>query len=336
MDHITSHHERNANIELLRIIAMLWIIADHFSLHGGFNFQTDSITLNNLWYQFKLMGGGIGNSIFIITSGYFLINSPKINLNRLKILWLEIFFYSVSIYTILLSFGYVKFKIIDLVKILMPVTFRQWWFVTCYFTIYLIHPFINSFFKSISKNLYRTILIIFLILPIIMRVDRGLREIIWFIYLYIVGGYIRLYADNFGNKKYILLALFGIIINFVLTVIFDMLNFHRPLLFGYATLLYGRIIYITFFISVCLFIFFKHLKIDIPLINLISSCTLGVYLIHENKILRPVIWQNIFKNASYQDSPYLIIYSVFVIVCVYISCVIIELLRQKIKKIIAR
>lgn len=48
---------RQSNIELLRIIAMLLIVAYHFGIHSGFNYSTDSITINRLWVQF-IQGGG--------------------------------------------------------------------------------------------------------------------------------------------------------------------------------------------------------------------------------------------------------------------------------------
>ena len=44
--------QRQSNIELLRIFAMIIIIGHHFSVHGGFNFSTDVINLNRLWTQF--------------------------------------------------------------------------------------------------------------------------------------------------------------------------------------------------------------------------------------------------------------------------------------------
>lgn len=62
-------------------------------------------------------------------------------------------------------------------------------------------------------------------------------------------------------------------------------------------------------------------------INIISSATFGVYLIHDNGYVRPFIWKTVFKNAAYSESKYLIPYSIFVIAIVFVICTIIELLR---------
>ena len=81
-------------------------------------------------------------------------------------------------------------------------------------------------------------------------------------------------------------------------------------------------------ISVGLFIGFS--KIDIGcrrIINIISSTTFGVYLIHDNKYIRSFIWDRVFNNAAYADSDLLILYSLYVISSVYICCTLIELLR---------
>ena len=54
------HALRQSNIELLRIVAMVLIVAHHFAVHGGFDFPLANITVNRLWIQFIQIGGKIG------------------------------------------------------------------------------------------------------------------------------------------------------------------------------------------------------------------------------------------------------------------------------------
>jgi hypothetical protein len=68
-------------------------------------------------------------------------------------------------------------------------------------------------------------------------------------------------------------------------------------------------------------------------INMIASATFGVYLIHDNNIIRKSLWIDWFRNAEYQDSLLLIPYSIFVVAVVYIVCSIIDLLRRYIIEI---
>ncbi len=57
---------RESNIELLRIIAMILIIAFHFAIHGSFDYKTTGITISCLWYNFILMGGKVDVDIFVL------------------------------------------------------------------------------------------------------------------------------------------------------------------------------------------------------------------------------------------------------------------------------
>jgi hypothetical protein len=64
-----------------------------------------------------------------------------------------------------------------------------------------------------------------------------------------------------------------------------------------------------------------------------ASATFGVYLIHDNDIIRKLLWLDWFRNAEYQDSLLLIPYSIFVVAVVYIVCATIDLLRRYIIEI---
>ena len=88
---------RQSNIELLRIIAMVIIVAHHFAVHGGFDFPIETVAPNRLWIQFLALGGKIGVNIFVLISGYFLIDAKSLKKVKVLKLWLQIFTYSASI-----------------------------------------------------------------------------------------------------------------------------------------------------------------------------------------------------------------------------------------------
>ena len=67
---------RNSAIELLRIISMIMIVFHHFAVHGGFDFGA-SLSPTHFWYNFILMGGKIGVNVFVLISGYYLIDNDK-------------------------------------------------------------------------------------------------------------------------------------------------------------------------------------------------------------------------------------------------------------------
>ena len=84
---------RESNFELLRIISMILIVLHHYALHGGL-FQPNN--LNEKVGLFILLGGKIGVNVFVIISGYFLVNS-KFRIKKLLQLIGQVYFYAIFI-----------------------------------------------------------------------------------------------------------------------------------------------------------------------------------------------------------------------------------------------
>lgn len=318
---------RQSNIELLRIIAMIFIIAHHFAVHGGFNFSTDIITVNSLWIQFIKIGGKIGVNIFVLISGYFLINTKTVKTSKAFKLWFQIFSYSVLIYMLFVLIGLEPFGKRNFIKQCLPITYSKWWFASTYFILYLLCPFINKLLVSLDKKSYLNLLIIlgvcWCIIPTLTNETVQSNSLLWFIFLYSLSGYIRLHGSTSKIK-----GITYITLSFIITVI-TWLSSILICKFEIKTLeFYGMQKLPILIISLLLLKGFLQINIKPNrVINIISSATFGVYLIHDNGYIRPFIWKTIFKNAAYSRSKYLIPYSIFVIAIVFIICTIIELLR---------
>ena len=193
--------QRNSSIELLRIISMVMIMFHHFAIHGNFDFATASVSVSRMWLNLILMGGKISVDLFVLISGYFLISDTKaLNLKRIFKLWGQVFFYSVVIYVITCAFGISQFSLTDLVKCIFPITFSQWRFASTYFVLYFLHPFINKFLCSVSKKVYQSLLVLLIIfwsvIPTLTATQFESNSLLWFMLLYAIAGYIKLYGLN--------------------------------------------------------------------------------------------------------------------------------------------
>lgn len=62
---MSNEKNRQSNIECLRILAMLLIVAHHFSVHGGGNFL-EQFTTNYVWTEFISSGGKVGVNLFVL------------------------------------------------------------------------------------------------------------------------------------------------------------------------------------------------------------------------------------------------------------------------------
>lgn len=320
-------NQRDSSIELLRIISMIMIVFHHFAVHGNFLYPKNDFSISYFWYNFIGMWGKVGVNLFVLISGYFLINSkaPIFNLKRILKFWGQVFFYSTSLYLIFGFFGLTNdFGIKVFIKRCLPIMFSSWWFATTYFVLYLIHPFFNKLLNNLDKKTYQNLLILlvvcFSIIPTLTNSIFQGNALLCFITLYAIAGYIRNYGFNkkFSSKHYFLLFFAMSLFTYVLTI-----KKHS------ITFISSEKLYILL-ISVSLFMLFTNLKMNYhKWINTIASATFGVYLIHDYYVVRPILWKNIFNNVQFQDSIMLIPYSIIVVLIVYITCTIIDLIRQK-------
>lgn len=325
---------RQSNFELLRIIAMIIIIAAHFSVHGGFEFSSTTISFNKLWIQFIQMGGNIGVNIFVLISGYFLISQQSIKTKKVIKLWGQIFFYSIVIFIVFVSLGIESFSFIELMKNLLPITSSRWWFASTYFVLYLLVPYLNKLLCSLSQKQYTNFLILILILWCLIPTFTGQafqsNILLWFVVLYSFSGYIKLFGIDIKltGSQLILLSVIFTVLTFMSVVIFDIIGTKIPFFSSHATFFYRKQSLFILIISLLLFIGFSKLDLGYyQFINIISSATFGIYLIHDHVYVRSFLWETVFQNASYSESDLLMPYSLVVIAVVFVGCSLIELTR---------
>lgn len=336
MNEKSMQDKRQSNIELLRIVAMILIVAHHFSVHGGFEFPASSVTVNKLWIQFIQIGGKIGVNIFVLISGYFLIDAKNVKISKILKLWLRIFTYSVILFLVFVLTGVEPFQIREVIIRIFPVTLSHWWFPSTYFVLYLLSPYLNKLLKSLDKNAYQKLIVLttvcWCIIPTFFESSYQSNNLIWFMYLYAVAGYIKLHITNINisNKKCIIIALILTALTFLVTVGLDFIGIKVPIAIKYTTYLYGMQTLPIMLIS--LFMFLGFLKTDIKYskaVNTLASTTFGVYLIHDDGFMSKFLWHSIFKNATFSNSAFLIPYSIAVIIAVFLGCALIEFLRMR-------
>ena len=328
---------RNSSIELLRIISMVMIMFHHFAYHGNFEWNYNEITIPHLWYNFILMGGKVGVNIFVLISGFFLIENTERLFQPKKLLkfWGQVVFYSITTYFLSIVLQINNFDIKQIIKICFPITYPGWWFASTYFMLYLIHPFLNKLLHDLNKNVYQyLILLLVLCWSIIPTLTTQLFEsnsLLWFITLYVIAGYAKIYGFNerLKSKHYFFLFLIVLVCSYLISVSFLVLGTKRNELAVHAIDFFGMERFPILLMALFLFMTFAKLKIKYnKWINVIASATFGVYLIHDSSYIRYYIWWNIFKINQYQESLFLIPYSILVVFIIYVLCTGIEMVRK--------
>ena len=223
---------------------------------------------------------------------------------------------------------------IQFIKILLPVTFSMWWFASTYFVLYLLHPFLNRLLNNLNKKNYQGLLILTVfcwsIIPTFLNSAYESNDLLWFITLYAIAGYEKKFGFNkiFNIKTYFFLFFLFFLLTYSSSIVFMLLGTKSTFFSSHVTYFYGQEKINILLVSLTLFLAFTKLKLKYSkFINIVASATFGVYLIHDNFLMRQYLWIDLFKNASYQNCLKLIPYSIGVVLLVYIVCTIIDLLR---------
>lgn len=268
--------QRQSNIELCRIISILFVVF----LHSDFSVFGYPSNLN--YVKWPLILGEsfsiIGVNVFLIISGFFSISIKKKSLFNL--------FYICLFYSILRIFvdivcdsgiSFLKFFFIS----------RSNWFIPCYIGLLLFSSFLNQA-KFLDKKKYKRLLfsiIIFVfwfdIFPAVSQIPLGIQRgysVFHFIVMYLIGKYIYLYdvPSVVFKHSFLLyfLSSFALFILVYFVQIFSETDFLIKKLFAYSNP-------IIIFSSICFFISFKKISFGInKVINYLAQSVLAVLLIH--------------------------------------------------------
>lgn len=323
---------RESKLELLRIFSMILILLHHF-YYSNIILDYTNLNLNQFIVQILSVGGKIGVNCFVLITGYFMINS-KFKLKKLLLLVGEVWFYSITILLIMILLSDHNIGIKNIIKSIFPISYNHYWFITTYVIIYILSNYINNFLKKLNKKEFIGLIIIlfafFSIIPTFMSGKIDFSNIDWFIFMYLVGAYIRLYpkTKRINIKKIVVILIVAIVLSILSVYVLDSLYAYIKIDPIHFALPMNQ--FLPFIISLCIFELFLNLNIkNSKTINKIASCTLGVYLIHTNILIRDIIWKEIFKVDKLANSPYLVLYELLIVSLVFIICIILDFVRQK-------
>jgi surface polysaccharide O-acyltransferase-like enzyme len=155
-----STNKRNYGIDLLRIIAMFFVVILHTIGHGGVLKTSDSIfsfALN--WFLETFAMPAV--TLFVLISGFvgFRSNKPFPKLKNIISLYATVLFYSVMSYIILTLAFQRDFSIIQFIKACLPVLANQYWFFSCYIALFFISPILNAFVDKAEKRMLTIVLL---------------------------------------------------------------------------------------------------------------------------------------------------------------------------------
>ena len=329
--------QRESNLELFRILTMLFIIAHHYVVNSALWSDNGPVTQYPMaWKSLFLLiisaFGKTGINCFVIISGYFMSKSA-ITVRRFAKLYFEVIFYDVVISLIFWITGYGPLGLYEMIPSFFPPAYIADTFVMAFLLLYCCIPFINRLVQNLSQKEHAYMLLLVFMIYIIPETFRFVFHIStnhfsWYIVLYLFAAYIRNYPNAFFENT----RFWGIC-----TIVSMLLCACSVVACVYMGIGYEHYFvsdsntFLAFITAVSAFMYFKNIKIKYnPLINLLASTCFGVLLIHgHSDEMRRWLWEDVLDNCSAYDSNWMIVHVILSTLGVFLVCSGIDLLRQK-------
>lgn len=330
--------ERYSNLELLRIICMLAVIASHYVVNSGVEklYDFSNITQNMLFLQLWGMWGKTAINVFVLISGYFMCTS-QLNVKRFAKIYLELKFYNIAIFLIFLLLGYERLGLTAIIDTFFNV-FSQVnvGFSASFLFFYLMIPFYNMLIINIDKHLHGTLILILLVMHTITSTFFFNHEVFshvgWYITLYFIASYIRLHPlDWMNNNRICGVILAGsILLSYLGVLVVDFLGVRYGFVEYYHMTSNSNKLF-ALLVSVFLFLFFRNIKMgNYKIINSIASTTFGVFLIHASSdAMREFLWEKLFGVKELYNGSFFVLvgHALVAMILVFAACSVIDLLR---------
>lgn len=316
--------KRVVSIELLRMLAMMMVVMLHYLGKGGILQElTGPLTLNGYvaWVLEAL--SIVAVNVYMLISGYFLVNS-RFKVTRLVELVCQVLFYTILVEVFLLATGLIGTEVLAINRILeliFPLQMEHYWFITAYIIMYLFSPILSVAVRNMERKQLRNIILALLVffalsksvLPVQLAIDNEGYDGIWFLCVFLVAAYIRLYGIPWlekGKARGVLCYLAGVVgilaVTFGVRIVYlktGSLDHFIDTAFDYNHVL-------NLLAAVGLFYTFKNMQFSTEgllakVVYKVAPYSLGVYLLHEQIDMR-YLWPE-WLGASAEGNVFLMI-----------------------------
>lgn len=340
---------RQANMELLRMIAMMGITILHIL------YWNDAILLGTNEITGLRIGGSVLESLcvpvvatYVMISGYY-DTGIELRPARLLRLLAEVWFYSLGIHLLLRSTGQIPSgeSIWELARYVLPVMMGHYWFVTAFVVMELFAPLLAAAVDQVSKKTLRGIVaglliyesVLKTVLPFQLTQDHQGYDLCFFLLLFLIASYLRKYgAPKLLSGKRRAFLLYGASCVVIAAVQIGAAFLHaRTGSFSYlvdSPFHYNYLFAVT--ASIGLFLGFREFRIPegraAAFIRSLSPLTFGVYLIQCHADLLPGWPQLLAKltgvSAKTTPAPVFFLWVIGCAAFVFAVCSAVDALRR--------
>ena len=317
---------------------MLLIIAHHYVVNSGLTSEggpvyAAALSARSLFLLLFGAWGKTGINCFVMITGYYMCRS-HITAKKFAKLLLEIIFYRIVINAAFWITGYNPFSIKSLVTQIIPVWGIGSDFTSCYLVFFLCIPFLNILIQHMKERQHLRLLLLcgftYVFLGTVPFFGVTMNYVSWFIVLYLLASYIRLYPKKlYENTKFWgWMTVGSVALSSISVVACAWLGtvLGRRMAFYFVT---DSNTFLAVLTGLSSFMFFKNLKLNYyPAINTVAASAFGVLLIHANSdTMRQWLWRDLLDNVGMYGSPWMPVHALGSVVIIFAVCAVIDHLR---------
>lgn len=321
---------------------MLMIVFHHFSVHTNFIWP-ENFTSNQYFVEFLASFGKVGVGIFFTITGYFLFKAKNLNPKKVFSTIRPVWFYSWLLLGVFIASGLFKptFNIpldLSLAQSIFPILTNTYWFVGAYIGLHLLAPYLKKWFDILDQ---RQIIKLLLIIVGVWNISSYLNFFIQgqfssiliipsAIFYALIGYYLHRFPPE---KKYNGWAVSGLLFSTGMFLIGPFLQNLLSNSLGYIVpreLFWTEYSVFTVIFVISIFTLISQLKFQSRIINYIGGLTFGVYLIHDNILVRNWLWNDFLSLGKNSSSPFwqVLLIAFCASFGVFIVCAFLEFLRR--------
>ncbi len=325
--------ERNYGVDVLKILSMFMVVILHILGHGGVNDHAFGIGAigTNILHTMAICAV----NLFGLTTGY-LMADRKVKYARIVGMWFQIVFYGLII-TLIMKFALGEsITTGGWLRAILPITFKSWWYISAYFVLFFLIPYINRMLTTLSHKqgliLGATLLLLVSGISTISPEDAlGVRDgytLFWLCVLYVWGALIKKHENEISVKPRwfalgYLLAVFLTAVSrpmIAIAVSWTGISVSDNLFVQYDSILVVAM-------AMMLMLFF--LKVRLPrwlgkATGFIAPLSFGVYVIHEQNLIRQYCIQGRFSFLAEQNVVVMILGVLGFAALIFAVCTLIE------------
>lgn len=290
--------KRDPSFELLRVVAMLMILALHYNTQTGALLQLGIPASGvNIFANIMEAFAITGVNTYVLISGFFM-SKGRVRFSKILQLICQVYFYTALIPFVMMLAGGIHLNeygsAYRLVEYIFPISSEHYWFVTAFIIMYILAPVMNAAVDKLSRKQIKAVILGLLtwfcfiksIVPVLFPTDNFGYDYGWFICLYLIAAYIHKYDlvlfYNARNSALVFLISCAIIATMSISLYY--INYNWGGFAHYQEVPFNLNFFFTLTGSLGLFSFFRFYKMrESKVADVLRFCgplTFGVYMLH--------------------------------------------------------